>query len=536
LKGCVSLEKINYQEFYRYDELVKFLENVSDNKKDFCKLISLADTRECRKLYLLEVTDYSTGKAEGKSAYYVQANVHSNESAGTMAALHLINSLLYCDEYKELLKKVTFYIVPRVNPDGAELALTTHAPIRSRLEATDRRNGLVPEDLNGDGMILNMRWEDPTGRFVEDEIDKRIMVTRRPGDKGPFYKLHTEGIISNYDGTSITDGCRHFDFNRNYPENWDNRMEVAGAYPFSEIETRAVGDFLISHPNIFAAIDLHCGTPAILRPSFLSDNDMDQADLSLILEFGKAAEKLIGFPLMRSSDYRQPWQKPDILPGNSIDWFYKNLGIFGYTIELGWGLSSAGIFGNESFVADSRTRETTFMRKVLEFHDSKGSKIFTPWQEFEHPQLGKVEIGGLMTGNARFMYPPDMEEISPRVTEFLTKHAEQHPELIICNIEKESPTEGIYRIRATVGNIGGLSTRVMNGGGGFEKKIPVKTRILSEDNIEILNQILVYEVDNLAALGDSYKQEWFIKGKPGDNIIIETFQPKAGMKKVEIIL
>ena len=526
------MQKIKYDHFYKYDEMVDFLEEAYITKKDYCKLKVLAETLEGRKIWLAEITDYNTGTVKNKSAYYVQANVHANEGAGTTAALHLIHSLLFCDEYKGLLQKVVFYIIPRVNPDGAEYALTTHGPIRSRFEIVERKNSLVPKDINEDGYILNMRWEDPAGPFKEDEVDPRIMVRRQPGDRGPFYRMVTEGIIQNYDGTDIVSGIRNIDFNRNYPVGWEVQ-DNSGAYPFSEIETRAVADFIISHPNIFAGIDLHCGTPAILRPSSKLDNEMNQEDLELILSIGKMAEKIIGFPLMNDRDYREPWRVPAVTPGDSTDWCYFKLGISMYVIELGWGFSSAGIFGKESFNVDERTRETVFMRKVLKFHDSQRSEIFMSWKEFDHPQLGQVEIGGLMMGNARFMYPPDMETIAPKVTSFMIKHAEQHPELIISNVKADTVGKNIFRIRATVANIGGFDTNVMKGGGSVETRLPIRVRIVPMGNIEVLNRMSIYELDNLGALGGSAELEWFVKAHDETQIVIEAYHPRTGEIKVQ---
>jgi hypothetical protein len=528
--------KLKYDSFYKYDEMSEFLEKIALMSEDLCRLKILARTKENRNIYLCEITDFGTGPAEEKSAYYVQANMHTNEVAGTTAALHLIYSLLYCDEYKKLLEKVVFYIVPRVNPDGAEFALTKHFAFRSRFEIIDKKNGLIPKDINNDGYILHMRWQDPTGSFLEDEIDNRIMVRRKTGDKGPFYKMYREGIIKDYDGRYIVSGYREIDFFRNFPVGENIHHDIIGKYPFSEIEIRAIGDFLLSRPNIFAVIDLHGGTPAIFRVPLKHDNDMDQGDLGLIRTFGKLAEEIIGFPLMKLSEYKQYWRKPNLSYGNPIDWFYYKLGVFAYIIELGWGFSSAGIFGREYLDADGITKNTTFMRQILKFHDSKGSNIFMPWQEFDHPQLGKVEIGGLMEGNVKYMYPPEMEETSPKITKFIIEHSKHHPKIAIFNVQKEIIAKNIFRIRATISNIGGFSTNVMNGGGSIENKIPVKGRILSENGLEILSGILFYEISNLNALGDSRELEWFIRGNAGEKVTVEGFHPRAGRAKAELIL
>lgn len=528
--------KVKYDNFYPYEELQEYLEQISNLKKDLCKLTILAQTEEKRNIYLMEVTDFSTGEASKKPAYYIQANVHASEGAGTVTALHIIESLVMNPEHKELLKKVAFYIVPRANPDGGELAQSTHAPIRSRFEITDRKNGLVPKDINGDGYILSMRWQDPAGPYVEDEVDNRLMVTRRPGDRGPFYQVYTEGMINDYDGTGIVNGYKNIDFNRNYPLGWAPELENSGKYPFSEREIKSIADFLISHPNVFAAMDLHCGTPAIIRPSYKRDDDMDQGDLEKILIFGKMAENMTGFPLMKTKDYRQPWRKPVLMSGCSKDWFHYNLGIFAYSIELGWGFSTAGIYGDESFVADARTRETVFMRKILQFHDSKNSTIFTPWEEFEHTQLGKIEVGGLMTGYGRFMYPPEMEQTSPKVKEFILEHAKYHPDLLIHTTEVKNLKCDMYRIRATVSNVGGLSTNIMNDVQNPDCRTPVRVKITSENKLKVLSRVTNFEIDVLKEFGGSYKLEWFIEGQTGDILTIEASHPKAGvtMEKLKL--
>ncbi|MEY4228814.1 MAG: hypothetical protein RLZ84_1406, partial [Actinomycetota bacterium] len=76
----------------------------------------------------MTITDSSTGAAEHKPAHWVDANIHAVEVTGGVAALHLIHHLV--DGYTsgdadvvEALRTRTFYIAPRVNPDGVEAAL-----------------------------------------------------------------------------------------------------------------------------------------------------------------------------------------------------------------------------------------------------------------------------------------------------------------------------------------------------------------------------------------------------------------------------
>jgi len=552
---------IKFSEFYKYHEVESFLLDVEKSHGRYIKIKNLVATPEGRNVYLAEITDSETGLAENKGAYFIQAGVHAQEPAGTTAALYFIKQLLEEEKYKELLKKIAFYIVPRVNPDGMEYALTKRCPIRSRLKEVYGKNRIIPKDLNGDGYILTMRWKDPAGPFKEDEEDPRIMVRRQTGDKGPFYSVLTEGIIEDFDGAeTINYGSndsapfvdfknlkfpRTIDFNRNWPVNWNPKMPGASSYPFSDLEMKAVGDFLVNHPNIFAGIDLHCGGNGILRPSMKPDSEMNQEDLELILNIGKVAERITDFPQIHEREYKELWRQPVILHGNSNDWAYFKMGISHYVIELGNGFNCAGISTKEYFNADSITRETIFMRKVLKYHDDQGNKIFVPWEKYQHPQLGEVEIGGILHGNAYYMYPPVMEKISPKVAEFMIYHAENHPELIISNVDvidlgtdNESNTK-ICRIRATVGNIGGFGTKVMKGGGSSDMDFPVTVKLILPEGAEILSRIKIFEINDLGASGDSEIVEWFVKlpiniaGKEQNRLFIEARHPRAGICRKE---
>ena len=167
--------------------------------------------------------------------------------------------------------------MPRLNPDGAELALADKPHfVRSSVRPyprLDEQDGLYEEDIDGDGRILMMRLEDPNGAWKTHPDDPRLMTPRDP-DEGPedgtFYRVLWEGLIRNYDGVQIkvAPPLEGLDLNRNFPVEWKPEGEQfgAGPFPLSEPETRAHMEAIVARPNITGYIAYHTFSGVHLRP------------------------------------------------------------------------------------------------------------------------------------------------------------------------------------------------------------------------------------------------------------------------------
>ena len=136
----------------------------------------------------------------------------------------------------------------------------------------EQKPGLVPEDINGDGQILQMRQKSPYGDWKVSSLDDRLMVPRQPDElEGEFYRVYQEGMIHEPEAISgdlhRSNSLWGMDLNRNYPMNWDVEAKQSGAgpYPLSEPESKAVADFIITHPNISFVSTLHTTGGALLR-------------------------------------------------------------------------------------------------------------------------------------------------------------------------------------------------------------------------------------------------------------------------------
>ncbi|HEY1738360.1 MAG TPA: M14 family metallopeptidase, partial [Acidimicrobiia bacterium] len=255
---------LTFDHLYTYGELTSALHALADAHPTLMTVESVGTSHEGRDIWLATITNHATGPHYEKPAVWVDANIHSVEHTGCVAALYLVHKLVttYGDDAQvtRAVDTRTFYVMPRVNPDGAELALATPPTyLRSSVRKwprVDDAPGLVGGDVDGDGRVLTMRVPDPNGAWKVSLEDPRLMVARAPDEHGPgpYFRLLFEGTIRDYDGATIpiAPERRSLDLNRQFPAGWrvHGEQHGAGAFPLSEPETRALADALAARPNV----------------------------------------------------------------------------------------------------------------------------------------------------------------------------------------------------------------------------------------------------------------------------------------------
>ncbi|MBI5089817.1 MAG: hypothetical protein HZB15_13425 [Actinobacteria bacterium] len=172
-----------FDRFLRYDELTSWLHDTAAAHPQLMSVESYGRSFEGRDLWIATITDTSTGIHDTKPAHWVDANIHSVEVTASVAALALIQRLVEGfgsdDTVTRALRTRTFYVVPRVNPDGAEWALADSPQYRRSSvrpwpwSDAHRDPGLHARDIDGDGRILTMRVADPNGAWMESAADVR---------------------------------------------------------------------------------------------------------------------------------------------------------------------------------------------------------------------------------------------------------------------------------------------------------------------------------------------------------------------------
>lgn len=469
---------MDFAHYFTNDELDATVHSLAQSYPSLVNLQKIGESYEKRPLWLLAITNHTTGSDLDKPAVWLDANIHATELTGTSVALNIAYQLL--DNYGKderitrLLDQSTYYILPRMNPDGAAQAMAPHPHyVRSGVRPypfNDKQDGLHEEDLDGDGRILQMRIADPNGDWKVSSLDPRLMEKRRLDENGgQYYRLLTEGRLENFDGWIIKEAppLEGLDFNRNFPFEWrpEGAQPGAGPFPVSEPEIRAVVDFISVHPNINLAVTYHTYSGVILRPfSTKPDDQMDVSDLWVYQRIGKRGAELTGY--RNVSVYHEFLYHPkEVTTGAFDDWMFDHLGVFSFTIEL-WDLPTAAGVKDRKFIEWFRDHPHEEDVNILKWADEHAPGKYVPWYPYDHPQLGKVELGG-WDGLYSWRNPP-LAELANEVNRnypFALTLGDLLPHLSVVelkatplSVEAENPSSGTYHLNLVLENSGYLPT------------------------------------------------------------------------------
>ncbi|MDI9636716.1 M14 family metallopeptidase [Kamptonema cortianum] len=468
---------VEFNRYYRYDELTKLLQAFADEHPDLIRLESIGKSHEGRDIWLLTVTDFSTGEPTTKPGFWCDGNIHASEVSASTAVLNILYKLV--SQKPDVLQSRVFYLVPRLNPDGAEWALADVPKIirsGTRPYPFDEEDpyGLEREDVDGDGRILTMRVKDATGPWKISEEEPRLMQRREPGETGgEYYRLLPEGVFHNFDGLTlrgrkIKEGL---DFNRNFPSGWrpESEQHGAGPFPTSEPEIRAAVQAITDRANICGAITYHTFSGVILRvPGRCPDDDLEPEDVWTMKQLGAKGTEMSGYPTISVwHDFK--YHPKDSITGVFDDWVFDHLGVYGWTVEIWSPQRQAGIT-DYKYIDWFRDHPFEHEVQMLKWSDEKlDGKGHIDWYPYDHPQLGEIEIGGWDAMYAFRNPPPNYleKEIGP-LADWAIWMAGTTPCLEPRDIEIE-PMGNVTRIRFAVQNSGFLPTSVTEHAG--KKKI-----------------------------------------------------------------
>jgi hypothetical protein len=439
----------------RYNDhagIADILKKIAAAYPDLAKLQSIGKSYQGRDLWCLTITDFKKGDPDKKPGMYIDGNIHSNEIQGAEFAMYtawyMTESFADNKFVQQLLADKVFYIVPTINPDGRDSYMhqpnTASSPRSGMLPIDNDGDGQIDEDkyddLDGDGNITQMRRKNPNGRYKIDPKDPRFMVRVGADEKGDYELLGGEGIDNDGDGRVNEDGYDfQYDPNRDWGWGWQPNYIQGGAYkyPFSLPENRAVMEFVFKHPNIAAAQSFHNSGGMILRgPGGQEDvGTYNAQDVQVYDMIGKKGEELLpGYKyLVVYKDLYSAY-------GGELDWFYAGRGIYTYSNELWTGYLMY-------------MRELKAENELYNFdRDLLMGEGFVTWKEYDHPQYGKIEIGGFKKNTGRAHPGFLMESDAHRNMAFSVYHLYSTPKLSVQEITEKDLGGGLKEITAVIAN------------------------------------------------------------------------------------
>jgi hypothetical protein len=469
------------QRFLNYQEINDQLEAWARAFPAFVRVHSIGTSIEGRALPLLTI---GREPNRARPSVWVDGNMHATELSGSSVALAIAEDFIRLHaepdfdaqslppHVRDLLRDLRVYVLPRMSPDGAEAVLSTGRYVRSN--PRDRRPQVhrprwLSRDMDGDGLALLLRKEDPTGEFVESREIRGLMLPRELEDVGPFYKIYPEGVIEDWDGHTIPDpyflGDNDTDLNRNFPWTWaaEPEQEGAGVYPASEPEARAVVEFVTKEPTIFAWLNLHTFGGCYIRPlGNAPDRKMNPFDLAVFRQVAQWGEDHGGYPTVSGfEEFTYEPEKP--LHGALADYAYHHRGSIALVCEL-WDLFAQLGFPRKKPFVDHYTMLTRTELEALGAWDrtQNQSRIVRPWRPIEHPQLGRVEAGGV-DPRVGMSNPPleQLRELCARQSAFFLRLAAMSPRLSIPEVTVEPLGQNVFRVTAIIANEGYLPTNIL---------------------------------------------------------------------------
>lgn len=313
--------------FHNYNELTQALQTLAAQYPQIVKLSSIGRSLQGRELHLITISTDENDKS--RPAVFFMGGHHAREHVSVETPLQLAQYL--ASEYAtgnkriaNLLENRTVYIVPLVNPDGAEHDIASGA---YKLWRKNRRTN----DGGSFGVDLNRNYGHMWGGG---------------------------GASSN-------------------PRNDTYR----GTSAFSEPETQAVKAFIESHRNITIDLTFHTFSELILYPwGHKYDPISNQQDFAVHKTMAETMAQWNGYTPQQSSELY-------IASGDTTDWAYGQLGLISFTFELDPQMTpdkafnpEAGFYPGQSFIEPVFRKNLEPCLYLLEYSDN-------PYRVLDHKGL-----------------------------------------------------------------------------------------------------------------------------------------------------
>ena len=539
-------------DYLDHDALTDELRTVVDGS-DLAQMRAIGSSREGREIWLVEI---------------------AADRSGTRLALETIRHLVGPGSDDAELDEHVIYVVPRLNPDGAE-AMFSGARDGRRGNAfayDDDNDGRTDEDgardLNGDGVVTVMRVPDETGAFLADPEDPRLMrrAHRARAERGT-HALYREGADADGDGFIGEDGVGGVDLDRNFQHEYPYWEADAGLFMVSEPESRALMDFVIGHRNI-AAVLTFGHSDNLLTPPASSGRLADATTLSLSALADESLADVFtqgvyptpfqqGGPRLRgaqpgSDNDPDSGRRPEVTVNRTdVEYFgrvseaYEELtGLDGVALNrtaqgafFQYAYYQFGVpsFSTPGWAVPEPEDAGEGDARILAAVESHGGAAFVPWRSCTDPDRGAVEIGGFRP-DAVVNPPADrLPELGAAHGAFVARLSTMLPRVRIADLAVEGHGGGVFTVTAEVVNEGYFPSALQHG--VVSRSVdPVLVQIQVDPERIVTGAAKSHRITKLDGSGSRERVSWVIHGAAGSSVEVRVRAQKGGSDTATIVL
>jgi hypothetical protein len=538
----------------------------------WAELSSLGETQGQRPVWLLKI---ASDPQATRPAILVVGNVQASHVVGRELALRMAERLLNAGDspaIEQLLSNYTVYVIPCPNPDATEKNF--QGPARERngnLTRTDDDRDFEsgedpPTDLNGDGFITMLRIAEEFGTHRTHPSDPRVLIPI-DGKKNEVggYRLEVESRDTDQDKLFGEDAADGVDFNRNFTFNYPYFAKGSGPHQVSEIESRAVADFMFDHPNIGFVLCFSPEDNLYNTWKGSSQTDGGRIKTKILTEDQGPMDRLAESFRVAHGGKNAP--ESPVGAGSFSEWSYFHYGRWTFASRAWWvptvepvpatepakteavptetpaatestagetpaaegavvkseeakvvesveptpaqePANEAAKPSTESALANDDKRGMTELN-ALAWFQSQNIEAFVPWQAIEHPDLPskQVEVGGF---KPLYLLNPPAAQIEPLVEPhvgLLNAMVENWPKLAVRELEAKRLGPGLYDIRCQIVNTGGLPTmpEMASVNGQWS---PIQVQLVGPGKVKWIQGSQRQAVGRLAERGGKMEVRW----------------------------
>lgn len=290
LLSLVFTAVVSGQKAYRDPVAVnKTIGQMMQNSGGMLKVRTLATSPGGTEVLLMEI---SNSKTSVNPAILVTGNMTGTTPVSTEAALSLAERIL---KDPRLCENLTWFIIPMGNPDAFQRYFSkplymdpgNSTPFNDDTDDQTDEDGY--NDLDGNGVITQMRVKAPDGIWIPLSSDPRLMRRADPlkGEKG-IYKLYSEGIDDDGDGRYNEDAPGGTNVDINFPHLFKFSGRRSGLYPGSTPEAYSIMKFAFEHPELAMVMAFGSTNFLLVPPQGGRKGSADFNKITIPEDMGKA--------------------------------------------------------------------------------------------------------------------------------------------------------------------------------------------------------------------------------------------------------